>query len=86
MCGQRHRVERRIERIIVDGTGEMRQIRNTVYLEGSPCACAYVAFGGCPTRRIRLLARDLASPAWKDPQHRRRGFSPRALMIALSRC
>ena len=47
-CGRRHRVERKIEKIIVDGTGEMRQLRNTVYLEGSMCGCAHVAFGGCP--------------------------------------
>ena len=47
-CGRQHRVERRIDKIIVDGTGEMRQLRNTVYLEGSLCGCAHVAFGGCP--------------------------------------
>jgi len=48
MCGERHRVERRPEKIIVDGTGEMRQLRNTVFLEGSLCGCPCVAFGGCP--------------------------------------
>jgi hypothetical protein len=48
LCGEQHRVERRIEKIIVDGTGEMRKLRNTVYLEGSMCGCAGVAFGGCP--------------------------------------
>ena len=48
MCGERHRVARKTEKIIVDGTGEMRQLRNTVYLEGSLCGCACVAFGGCP--------------------------------------
>jgi hypothetical protein len=47
-CGRRHQVQRRIDRIIVDGTGEMRQLRNTVYLEGSMCGCNQVAFGGCP--------------------------------------
>jgi hypothetical protein len=47
-CGRQHRVERKIDKIIVDGTGEMRQLRNTVYLEGSMCGCAHVAFGGCP--------------------------------------
>lgn len=46
-CGRQRRVERRLEKIIVDGTGEMRQLRNTVYLEGSRCGCAHVAFGGC---------------------------------------
>jgi hypothetical protein len=48
LCGERLRVERKPEKIIVDGTGEMRQLRNTVFLEGSLCGCACVAFGGCP--------------------------------------
>jgi hypothetical protein len=47
LCGSQRRVERRLEKIIVDGTGEMRQLRSTVYLEDSPCGCAHVAFGGC---------------------------------------
>jgi hypothetical protein len=48
MCGEQHRVERKPEKIIVDGTGEMRQLRNTVFLKGSLCGCTCVAFGGCP--------------------------------------
>jgi hypothetical protein len=47
MCGREQRVERRLDKIIVDGTGEMRQMHNTVYLEGSHCGCSYLAFGGC---------------------------------------
>lgn len=47
-CGKNHQVERKLERIIVDGTGEMRKLNNTVYLEGSMCGCSCVAFGGCP--------------------------------------
>jgi hypothetical protein len=47
-CGEKRRVERRIEKIIVDGTGEMRQLHNTAFLEGSMCGCSCVAFGGCP--------------------------------------
>lgn len=50
LCGRRQRVENKIEKIIVDGTGEMRQLRNTVFLEGSYCGCPHVAFGGCPRR------------------------------------
>lgn len=50
LCGTRQRVEKRIEKIIVDGTGEMRTLRNTVFLEGSYCGCPYVAFGGCPRK------------------------------------
>lgn len=48
LCGKRRRVLRRIDKLIVDGTGEMRHLRNTVFLEGSMCGCAHVAFGGCP--------------------------------------
>jgi len=47
LCGRQRRVERRIDKLIVDGTGKMRQLHNTVFLEGSYCGCAYVAFGGC---------------------------------------
>ena len=47
LCGGQAQVKRRIDKIIVDGTGEMRQLRNTVHLEGSLCGCAHVAFGGC---------------------------------------
>ena len=48
LCGERRKVERKIEKIIVDGTGEMRQLRNTVFLQGELCECSCVAFGGCP--------------------------------------
>jgi hypothetical protein len=47
LCGSEQKVERRLEKIIVDGTGEMRQLHNTVYLEGSCCRCAQLALGGC---------------------------------------
>lgn len=47
-CGEKYQVKRKLEKIIVDGTGEMRQMQNTVFLEGSMCGCACVAFGGCP--------------------------------------
>jgi hypothetical protein len=46
-CGKQQKVERRIEKLIVDGTGEMRHMKNTVFLEGSHCGCPYIAFGGC---------------------------------------
>ena len=48
LCGGKAQVRSSLEKIIVDGTGEMRQLQNTVYLEGSMCGCAHVAFGGCP--------------------------------------
>ncbi len=64
LCGRQQRVEKRIDKIIVDGTGEMRQLHNTVFLEGSHCSCPHVAFGGCPRdeyvywREIWLRRRD----------------------------
>jgi len=48
LCGTRQRVERKLDKIIVDGTGEVRLMSNTVFLEGSHCGCSHVAFGGCP--------------------------------------
>lgn len=62
------RVLRRADKIIVDGTGEMRSLKNTVFLEGSYCGCAHVAFGGCPRhefaywREIWLKRVDSAQP------------------------
>jgi hypothetical protein len=47
LCGTRQRVEKKLDKIIVDGTGEVRLMSNTVFLEGSHCNCAHVAFGGC---------------------------------------
>jgi hypothetical protein len=49
LCGQRRRVRGRIDKIIVDGTGKMRQLNNTVSLEDSTCGCDYMGFGmgGC---------------------------------------
>jgi hypothetical protein len=46
-CGETMRVDKRLDKIIVDGTGEMKKMRNTVFLEGSLCSCSHVAFGGC---------------------------------------
>jgi hypothetical protein len=51
-CGWRSRVKGRLDKIIVDGTGEMRQLRNTVYLEGSLCGCAGVSIGGCSRSEV----------------------------------
>jgi len=48
MAGEQRQVQGRIEKIIVDGTGEMRQLHNTAFLKDSYCGCSCVAFGGCP--------------------------------------
>jgi hypothetical protein len=44
-CGRRCRVKGRLDKIIVDGTGQMRELHNTVCLEGSTCGCSYM--GSC---------------------------------------
>ena len=51
-CGARTQVMARVERIIVDGTGEMRQLKNTVSLEDSRCGCSQIAFGGCARNEL----------------------------------
>jgi hypothetical protein len=53
-CGRRCRVKGRLDKIIVDGTGQMRQLRNTVCVENSTCGCSYMAFGmsGCSRREF----------------------------------
>ena len=44
-CGRKFRVKGRLDKMIADGTGQMRQLRNTVCLEGSTCGCAYMGLG-----------------------------------------
>jgi hypothetical protein len=48
-CGRQYRVKGRLDRLIADGTGEMRKLKNTVVLEGVTCRCSYLGFGvgGC---------------------------------------
>jgi hypothetical protein len=55
LCGQRRRVKGRLDKIIVDGTGEMRQLRNTVSLDRSTCGCAYMGFGMVGCSRCELV-------------------------------
>ena len=66
-CGEKFRVKGRIEKIIIDGTGEMRTLRNTAFLEGSFCGCSCVAFGGCPRGEFaywrEIWLRRLEAPA-----------------------
>ena len=49
-CGRRYRVKGRLDKLIIDGTGEMRKLKSTVLLEGVTCRCAHMGFGmgGCP--------------------------------------
>lgn len=50
MCqysGGTYRVRNRLDRMISEPTGEMKEVKNTVVLEGLYCLCWNV-FGGCP--------------------------------------
>jgi len=44
-CGQQYRVYRRVQRITLESTGELRNMKNTVLLEG--VLCDGRDFGGC---------------------------------------
>ena len=47
-CGRRLRVAARSDRLITEGIGNMRLMKNTVILENSVCDSATWAFGACP--------------------------------------
>ena len=44
-CGKRYRVFKRVERILLESTGEYRRVKNTVFLEGA--LCDGKPFNGC---------------------------------------
>ncbi len=44
-CGQRYRVHQRVQRITLESNGELRNMKNTVLLEGVTCDGR--EFGGC---------------------------------------
>jgi hypothetical protein len=44
-CGRRLRVKGRLDKMIADGTGQMKGMKNTVYLEGATCGCPYMGLG-----------------------------------------
>lgn len=44
-CGTRHRVHRRVEKIMLESNGQVRRMKNTVLLEGATCDGS--EFGGC---------------------------------------
>ena len=58
-CGQTFKVLKRAEKIIVEETGEMRELQNTVLLEGVKCDGCYRV--GCP-RNSFMLCRE----AWLE--------------------
>jgi hypothetical protein len=46
-CGKRYRVLKRMESIMLESTGELRKIRNTVLLEGAMCEDLYGCDRSC---------------------------------------
>lgn len=47
-CGGKYRVINRLDRMISESTGEMRQVQGTVMLDGLHCICWWNHVGGCP--------------------------------------
>ena len=51
-CGARFQVRDRLDRMIIESTGQMAELEGTVTLEGSCCTCYMTAFGGCPRQDL----------------------------------
>lgn len=49
--GRTLRVRDRLDRMIIESSGEMRDMKNTVTLEDTTCRCDYV-LGGCPRKEL----------------------------------
>jgi hypothetical protein len=56
-CGRSFRVKQRAARIILETTGKMREMENTVILEGVTCD-GFTKLGGCP-RAVYHLWREI---------------------------
>lgn len=52
-CGRRFRVRSRAEKLIAEGTGEMKRMENTVILEDAICDSSHYSFGGCSRRDLQ---------------------------------
>ena len=50
-CGRTFRVRSRLDRMIMEKTGVMRKVNNSVILEDSICPCSF-AVGGCPRKEF----------------------------------
>ena len=61
-CGTRHQVRDRLDRLIVESTGQMVQLEGTVTFEDTSCLCYMNALGGC-TRQDLVYWRE----AWLKP-------------------
>jgi hypothetical protein len=63
-CGRTLRVGNRLDKIVVDGTGALRLLRDTVCLEGVTCGCSYMGFGLAGCSRCELT---YWREAWLEP-------------------
>jgi len=72
-CGQRFRVARRVQRIIVEWTGDLRPLANTVVLEGA--TCDGVAYRRCP-RNCDQLWREIWLKRVETPRDARLSPDP----------
>jgi hypothetical protein len=52
-CNREFRVRQRVNRMILEDSGQMREIRNTVILENATCR-GVVLLGGCPRNEYHL--------------------------------
>jgi len=46
-CGVEFEVDQRVDRMIIEASGRLREISDTVTLAGNDCSCWYI-LGGCP--------------------------------------
>ena len=51
-CGTRYQVRDRLDKMIIESTGRMVQLKGTVTLENSCCLCKLSAVGGCPRQDL----------------------------------
>ena len=51
-CGSRHPVRDRLDKMIIESTGQMVRLEGTVTLEDSCCTCRKTALGGCPRKDL----------------------------------
>ena len=69
-CGRKLRVKGRLDKMIADGTGQMKSFHNTVCLEGSTCGCSYMGLGMAGCSRCELTYwREIWLRRCSEPDH-----------------
>ena len=77
-CGRRMRVLTRVDRVIVEGSGRLRPVHDTVLLEGSTCDRYFGCARGMPFlwREAWLARVERARRGMRPPAVRLRGAQP----------